>query len=72
MGNSSYGDFRWDGAYLHRYGDLDERRHVLFPGCLFYEFLPEYEMNKVDQDPNYKPRTMLMNEVVTGNSMRLC
>lgn len=37
-----------------------------FPDACFYEFLPEYEMNKVDQDPNYKPRTMLMNEVVTG------
>jgi hypothetical protein len=35
----------------------------LFPDTCFYEFIPESEMKRNLANPNYKPRTCLMNEV---------
>ena len=37
-----------------------------FPDACFYEFIPEDEMNKNMDDPNYQPRTVLWDEVVPG------
>lgn len=37
-----------------------------FPDSCFYEFIPEDEMNKNIEDPNYQPRTVLWDEVVPG------
>ena len=37
-----------------------------FPDACFYEFIPEDEMNRNMEDPNYKPRTVLWDEVVPG------
>lgn len=37
-----------------------------FPDSCFYEFIPEDEMNKNMEDPEYQPRTVLWDEVVPG------
>ena len=37
-----------------------------FPDSCFYEFIPEDEMNKNMDDPEYQPRTVLWDEVVPG------
>ncbi|MBQ9852580.1 MAG: GH3 auxin-responsive promoter family protein [Ruminiclostridium sp.] len=37
-----------------------------FPDACFYEFIPEDEMNRNLEDPDYKPRTVLWDEVVPG------
>lgn len=37
-----------------------------FPDSCFYEFIPEDEMNRNMEDPNYIPRTVLWDEVVPG------
>lgn len=37
-----------------------------FPDACFYEFIPEDEMYKNMDDPSYKPRTVLMDEVIPG------
>lgn len=37
-----------------------------FPDACFYEFIPEDEMNRNMEDPNYQPRTILWDEVVPG------
>lgn len=37
-----------------------------FPDACFYEFIPESEMYKNMDDPSYRPRTVLMDEVVPG------
>ena len=37
-----------------------------FPDACFYEFIPEDEMNKNMEDPDYQPRTVLWDEVVPG------
>jgi len=37
-----------------------------FPDSCFYEFIPEDEMNKSMENPEYQPRTVLWNEVVPG------
>lgn len=42
-----------------------------FPDTCFYEFIPEREMDKSDEDPNYTPRTCLMNEVISGEKYEL-
>jgi hypothetical protein len=44
---------------------------VLFPEVCFYEFIPVAEMEKNLEDPNYIPRTFLMNEVVEGDSYEI-
>ena len=36
---------------------------VLYPDACFYEFIPEKEMWRSLDDPGYKPRTYLMNEL---------
>lgn len=42
-----------------------------FPDTCFYEFIPEAEMNKNINDPEYMPRTCLMDEVSTGENYEL-
>ena len=42
-----------------------------FPDACFYEFIPEDEMNISLDDPDYAPRTCLMNEVVSGEKYEL-
>lgn len=42
-----------------------------FPDTCFYEFMPEADMMKSLSDPNFKPRTFLMNEVVAGEKYEL-
>ena len=37
-----------------------------FPDACFYEFIPEDEMNKNIDNPDYQPRTILWDEVVPG------
>lgn len=37
-----------------------------FPDACFYEFIPEDEMNKNVQNPEYQPRTILWDEVIPG------
>jgi len=37
-----------------------------FPDACFYEFIPEDELNKNADNPEYQPRTVLWNEVVPG------
>lgn len=44
----------------------EQRGMVLFPDSCFYEFIPEKEMLKNLDNPDYKPSTCLMNEVVEG------
>ncbi|MEF9955027.1 MAG: GH3 auxin-responsive promoter family protein [Clostridium sp.] len=42
-----------------------------FPDACFYEFIPEQEMLKNLDQPNYEPKTYLMDEVVTGEKYEL-
>jgi len=42
-----------------------------FPDTCFYEFIPQTEMAKNMKDPNYKPKTHLMNEVIPGEVYEL-
>jgi hypothetical protein len=42
-----------------------------FPDACFYEFIPQLEMNRSLDDPNYTPKTVLMNEVVQGEKYEL-
>ena len=42
-----------------------------FPDTCFYEFIPEMEIDKCDEDPSYTPRTCLMNEVISGEKYEL-
>lgn len=44
----------------------EQRGMVLFPDSCFYEFIPEGEMLKSLDDPEYVPMTCLMDEVKTG------
>lgn len=37
-----------------------------FPDACFYEFIPEDEMNRNMENPDYQPRTVLWDEVVPG------
>lgn len=39
---------------------------TLFPDCNFYEFIPFEEHQKLKQDPNYQPKTLLMDELKPG------
>ena len=41
----------------------DYRDMTFFPSLNFYEFIPEEESIKLKDDPEYKPHTLLMNEV---------
>lgn len=42
-----------------------------FPDACFYEFIPEDEMNKSLADPEYQPKTYLMDEVVPDEKYEL-
>ena len=42
-----------------------------FPDACFYEFIPEDEMNRSLDDESYRPKTYLMNEVMTGETYEL-
>jgi hypothetical protein len=42
-----------------------------FPDSCFYEFIPEDEMNKSLEDPEYQPKTYLMNEVIPNEKYEL-
>ncbi|NLV49699.1 MAG: GH3 auxin-responsive promoter family protein [Clostridiales bacterium] len=50
---------------------LDNPGMVFFPDACFYEFIPEAEMKKNLNNPNYRPRTCLMDEVEAGVSYEL-
>ncbi|MEG2199067.1 MAG: GH3 auxin-responsive promoter family protein, partial [Anaerovorax sp.] len=42
-----------------------------FPDACFYEFIPEREMEMNFHDPNYSPKTYLLDEVVVGEKYEL-
>ena len=42
-----------------------------FPDACFYEFIPEDEMNKNLENPEYQPKTYLMNEVIPNEKYEL-
>lgn len=42
-----------------------------FPDACFYEFIPEDEMNKCLENPDYQPKTYLMNEVIPDEKYEL-
>lgn len=44
---------------------------VFFPDVCFYEFIPEREMLKNLENPDFKPRTFLMDELVAGEKYEL-
>ena len=44
---------------------------VFFPDACFYEFIPEEEMRRNLRDPDYTPRTCLMDGVRQGESYEL-
>lgn len=42
-----------------------------FPDACFYEFIPEDEMNKSLDDPEYQPKTYVMSEVIPNEKYEL-
>ncbi|MGN0417592.1 GH3 family domain-containing protein [Anaerostipes faecalis] len=42
-----------------------------FPDACFYEFIPESEMEKSFIDPEYQPKTFLMDEVIPGEKYEI-
>ena len=42
-----------------------------FPDACFYEFIPENEMYRSMDDPDYVPRTCLMDEVIPGEKYEI-
>jgi hypothetical protein len=44
---------------------------TFYPYLNFFEFIPEEESMKARIDPNYKPTTLLLNEVVPGHNYQL-
>lgn len=44
---------------------------VFYPDVDFYEFIPKVEVDKSLDDPEYQPRTYLMNELLAGNQYEL-
>ena len=51
--------------------DWNRNGMVFFPNACFYEFIPEAEMRRSLLDPDYKPRTCLMDEVTAGERYEL-
>ncbi len=51
--------------------DWDRRGMVFFPDACFYEFIPEEEMRRNMNDPEYQPRTYLMDEIRGGETYEL-
>ncbi len=49
----------------------EQRGMVFFPDACYYEFIPEDEMLRNLQDPEYQPRTCLMDEVRAGETYEL-
>ncbi len=49
----------------------EQKGMVFFPDSCFYEFIPEDEMHRSLAEPDYTPRTCLMDEVRTGVSYEL-
>ncbi len=49
----------------------EQKGMVFFPDACFYEFIPEDEMLQSLADPDFVPRTCLMNEVRAGVSYEL-
>lgn len=50
---------------------LMQRGMVLFPDACFYEFIPESEYIRNIKDKEYKPKTVLMNEVLEGGKYEI-
>lgn len=44
---------------------------VFFPDACFYEFIPEDEMRRNREAPDYRPRTCLMDEIRAGENYEL-
>lgn len=44
---------------------------VFFPDACFYEFIPEQEMRRNLAEPDYQPRTCLMDEIQAGETYEL-
>lgn len=51
--------------------DWNRKGMVFFPDACFYEFIPEDEMRRSREDPDYLPRTCLMDEIRAGESYEL-
>jgi len=47
------------------------RGMVFFPDAAFYEFISESELRREIENPDYKPRTCLMNEIAEGQNYEL-
>lgn len=50
---------------------LMRRGMVLFPDACFYEFIPQHEYMRNLEDPSYRPKTVLMNEVSEGRNYEI-
>lgn len=44
---------------------------IFFPDACFYEFIPESEMNRNIDDPDYEPKTCLMDELAVNQNYEL-
>lgn len=49
----------------------EHRGMVFFPDACFYEFIPEREMRRNLEEPDYQPRTCLMDEIQAGETYEL-
>ena len=49
----------------------EHRGMVFFPDACFYEFIPEPEMRRNLEEPDYQPRTCLMDEIQAGETYEL-
>ena len=49
----------------------EHRGMVFFPDACFYEFIPEAECRRNLTDPDYQPRTCLMDEIQAGETYEL-
>lgn len=48
----------------------EHRGMVFFPDACFYEFIPEQEMRRNLEEPDYQPRTCLMDEIQGRGDLR--
>jgi len=44
---------------------------MFFPDCAFIEFIPINDSEKLDEDPSFKPQTLLINELKVGEIYEL-
>lgn len=49
----------------------DYKGLTFFPNACFLEFIPEQELAKEKKDPHYRPHTVCLDEVATGNKYEL-